>query len=105
MFCECNKTLFWEFMQRPDTKNTKQKFDFFINYFAAPRSTFGRWRRCSLTYPMLITQHIWFDLKVTGSLVTRLGPKAQLNASVRLEPGTSNSELMHYPTNVTDTLD
>ena len=48
---------------------------FFFNcYLAAPRPTLGHYRGDSLTHPMLITAFYIFDPKVTGSLVTRLGP-------------------------------
>ena len=51
-------------------------FFFFLNcYLAAPRPTLGHYRGDSLTHPMLITAFFYiFDTKVTGSLVTRLGP-------------------------------
>ena len=56
--------------------NSKLVFLFFFNcYLAAPRPTLGHYRGDSLTHPMLITAFFYiFDLKVTGSLVTRLGP-------------------------------
>lgn len=56
---------------------------FFISYWAAPRSTLAHYREGSLTHPMLITVHIWFDLKATGRLITGLGLKAQPNAPTR----------------------
>ena len=47
---------------------------FFICYLAAPWPTLGHYRGDSLTHPMLITVYYIFDLKVTRSLITRLGP-------------------------------
>ena len=49
-------------------------FFFFNCYLAAPRPTLGHYRGDSLTHPMLITAFYIFDPRVTGSLVTRLGP-------------------------------
>ena len=50
-------------------------FFFFFNcYLAAPWPTLGHYRGDSLTHPMLITAFYIFNPKVTGSLVTRLGP-------------------------------
>ena len=45
--------------------------DFFNCYLAAPCPNLGHYRG---THPMLITAFYIFDLRVTGSLVTRLGP-------------------------------
>ena len=44
---------------------------FFISYLGALRPTLGHWRGGSVARPMLITAHIWFDLKVTESTVKR----------------------------------
>ena len=56
-------------------KRRNQLFFFFNCYLAAPRPTSGHYRGDSLTHPMLITAFFCiFDLKVTGSLVVRLGP-------------------------------
>ena len=50
-------------------------FFFILNcYLAAPWPTLGHCRGDSLTHPMLITAFYIFGPKVTGSLVTRLGP-------------------------------
>ena len=52
----------------------------FLNYYlVAPWPSLGHFRGNSLTNPMLITAFLirWFDSTVTGSLVARLGPKAQ----------------------------
>ena len=55
--------------------NSKLVFLVFFNcYLAAPWPTLGHYRGDSLTHPMLITAFYIFDLKVTGSLITRLGP-------------------------------
>ena len=56
---------------------TKQylPYIFFNCYLAAPRPTLGHYRGDSLTHPMLITAFFYiFGPKVTGSLVTGLGP-------------------------------
>ena len=51
--------------------------DFFNCYLAAPCPNLGHYRG---THPMLITAFYIFDLRVTGSLVTRLGPLARPSA-------------------------
>ena len=51
------------------------KIFFFNCYLAVPRPTLGHSQGDSLTNLMLITAFLYmFDPKVTGSLVTRLGP-------------------------------
>ena len=47
---------------------------FFNRYSATPRPTFGHYQGNSLTHPMLSLGFNNFDPKVTGSLVTKLGP-------------------------------
>ena len=47
---------------------------FFKLLFGCPTANFGPLSRGSLTHPMLIAVFYIFDPKVTGSLVTRLGP-------------------------------
>ena len=50
-------------------------FFFFFNcYLAAPWPTLCHYRGDNLTHPMLITAFYIFDPRVTGSLVTMLGP-------------------------------
>ena len=54
---------------------TIYSFFFSFNYYlAAPWPTLGHYGGDSLTHPMLITVFYIFDPRVTGSLVTRLGP-------------------------------
>ena len=59
-------------------KKTKQGVEgilFFNCYLAVPRLTLGHSQEGSLNNPMLISKFLnYFDLKVTRSLVTRLGP-------------------------------
>ena len=50
--------------------------DFFVRYLAAPWLTLGHGRRCSLINPVLIAVFTYFDPKVTGSLIARLGPRS-----------------------------
>ena len=38
-------------------------------------AAFYRWRENILAHPMWIIAHAWFEAKVTGSVVTSLGPK------------------------------
>ena len=60
---------------------TFMKYLFLNCYFAAPRPTLGHYRGRNLIYQMLITGFIHiFDPKVTGTFVTRLGPKARPSA-------------------------
>ena len=60
--------------------------DFVICYLAVPRLTLVHSRRCSLTNQTLITAFIYFDPKVRGSFITRLGHKVE--HLVGFEPGT-----------------
>ena len=46
----------------------------FICYLAVPRATWGHCQDESLTHLMLITALFSFNPKVTGRLITRLGP-------------------------------
>ena len=56
------------------TKQGAKPILFFNCYLAAPRLTLGHSQEDSLTNPMLITALFnYFDPKLTGSLVTRLG--------------------------------
>lgn len=68
----------------------------FSSYLATPRPTWSQLRGDSLTHLMLNMYYNLFYPTVTGSLVTRLGPKARLSPSVDFE--TSESELKHLPT-------
>ena len=65
----------------------------FLNcYLAAPRPTLGHCRGGRLTNPKLITAFfIYFDPKVTGSLVTRLVPKAWQSTTWGLNQDPSDS--------------
>ena len=56
-------------------------YDFFNCYLAEPQPTFSHYWGDSLTHPMLITCVLIFNQKVTGSLVTRLGPEARPSAA------------------------
>ena len=59
--------------------NCQKTCSFFNCNLAVPHPTLGHCRGGSLTKLMLITALVpWFDLKVTWSLVTRLGLKACL---------------------------
>ena len=76
---------------------------FFNCYLAAPRPILGHCRGGSFTNPMLITAFSYFDLKVTGNLVTRLGLKARPSTQWDLnrEPPDSESHtLTHQATHL-----
>ena len=67
-------------------------FLFFNCYLAAPRPTFGHCQGGSLFNPTLITAFTYFDPKVNGSLVTRLGHKARTSTYWGLNWKPSNSQ-------------
>ena len=68
----------WTFMwfENPWVMNIPCKHRFFDQLLGCPKANIGHWRRGSFTFQMLIT-FFWFDLKVTKSPATRLGPKAR----------------------------
>ena len=71
---------YWYFLYRMGYSREKKKQEvegilFFNCYLAAPRLTLGHSQEDSLSNPMLITAFLnYFSLKVTRSLVMRLGP-------------------------------
>ena len=77
------------------------KFISFNCYLTAPQSTLGHYREDRLTHPMLITRFYIFNLKVTWSLVTRLGPQSQPSTQCDLNRGpfdSYNNALTHQAT-------
>ena len=83
--------LYFLFLKNPQT--SKYIYIYIFNcYLASPRPTLGHYRGDSLTRPMLITAFFYiFDPKVTGSLVTGLGPWARPSAEWGLNREPSDS--------------
>ena len=73
------KYLFWMYVNSfTQSFTTIRKFgDCFICYLAAPQHTLGHCEGGSLINPMVITALTYFNLKVTRSLITRLGSKTK----------------------------
>ena len=61
---------------------------FFICYLAAAWPLLVHCREGSLTNPMLVTAFTYFDRKITGSFITRLGSDGLAKHPVMFELGT-----------------
>ena len=62
--------------------------DFFNCYLAAPQPTMGHCQGADLTNLMFITAFTYFNLKVTGSLLTKVGTQNLVEHQVMFEPRT-----------------
>ena len=61
------------------------------SYWAAPRLTLGHKWEGRLTHSMLIILYIYFDTRITGSLVRSLGLKLWMSVSVKFKLGVIHS--------------